>query len=288
MVEDHRRAVEDELVLAADEIDIGERAGGVGRPRREHALPLGEHTGSVRRGVHRHDQLGSALARPADRAGRAPGVLADGDADPDAGDEEQAGRVLCPGRSSAARRTRRSSAAAACGRSRAPVRRRRPRRRCTGRRPPRRSRRPRHSAAVAAATFSRAAEVAGDEAGLDQQILGRIAGQRRARGTRPGRLPPPRPAPSAARTRSALPLEVADDDVELAQGDPQCAHVESLPGARPATATVRSVQSAGAGGTSRSRLTGSLPPEDSLDRCQRPSCSTSSPVRLRHPRRCGW
>jgi len=65
VVEDHGGAVEDKLVLASNEVDIGERAGCVRSARGEHPLPLGEDAGAVRRRVQRHDKLcAPAPSRP--------------------------------------------------------------------------------------------------------------------------------------------------------------------------------------------------------------------------------
>ena len=91
-------AVEDQLVLAADLVDVDDRAAGVGGPgRRASARARRDLAGVVRRGVDVDDQLG-ARRRPARRSGRrAPGVLADADADPHAADHEQLER-LGPGR----------------------------------------------------------------------------------------------------------------------------------------------------------------------------------------------
>ena len=89
VVEDHGGAVEDELVLAADEVDVREGARCVGGTRGEHALALGEDAGPVRRRVDRHDELGAPVPQTTDRPERAPCVLTDRDADADAPDREE-------------------------------------------------------------------------------------------------------------------------------------------------------------------------------------------------------
>ena len=88
-VEDDRGAVEDQLVLAADLVHVDQRAGGVGCPRGEHPLALGQPVGVVRRGVDVHHELGAAGGLGRDGPGGAPGVLADRHADPDATDCRQ-------------------------------------------------------------------------------------------------------------------------------------------------------------------------------------------------------
>ena len=90
-VEHHGGPVEDQLVLAADLVHVDEGAGRIGGPGGEHALARRQPVGEVRRGVHVHDQLGTAEALEGDRAVRAPGVLADADADPHAPDHVELG-----------------------------------------------------------------------------------------------------------------------------------------------------------------------------------------------------
>ncbi len=93
-VEDHGGAVEDELVLAADEVDIAQRRGGVRRPRGEHALALGQDAGAIRGRVQGHDELRAPFPEPADGPRRAPGVLAYGHSDAHTGDQEELVRAL--------------------------------------------------------------------------------------------------------------------------------------------------------------------------------------------------
>ena len=151
---------------------------------------------------------------------------------------------MCPGRSSAARRRRRSSGAAACGRSP-----------CTS---------PAGAdggGVVEVAVLLDEAddggtalrrrrdllegeEVARDEARLEQEVLRRIARedelgehrQVRARRLGLGQL---------SDDLLGIALEVADGDVQLAQGDAQAAHVQEPTGGMPATATVGLKRSAG-------------------------------------------
>ena len=80
-VKDHRGAVEDELVLASHRVHVDQRAGSVGRPRRQHPLALRQALGIVRRGVDVDHQLGPGRRLGTDRAGRVPGILANRDTD---------------------------------------------------------------------------------------------------------------------------------------------------------------------------------------------------------------
>ena len=77
LVEQHRRAVEDELVLPADEVHVEHRHRRVGGARREHRLALVDAAGVVGRRVDVDDQLGAAGGLRDDRTVRAPGVFAD-------------------------------------------------------------------------------------------------------------------------------------------------------------------------------------------------------------------
>ena len=128
-------------------------------------------------------------------------------------------QIAARARSSGPRRRRRSSAGSACGRPPSPRRRRatahalkRSRSKC-GRRRARRSRAPR--------ARSRASESArrAEEAGAQQQILGRVAGD--------GELGEedevaPRPAPRRSGGHQlAVAVEVADDRVDLREREPQ-------------------------------------------------------------------
>ena len=80
-IEDHRGAVEDELVLASHCVHVDQGARSIGRPRRQHPLALRQALGVVRRGVDVDDQLGPGRGLGAHRARRVPGILADRDAD---------------------------------------------------------------------------------------------------------------------------------------------------------------------------------------------------------------
>ena len=92
-VEHERRAVEDELVLAADLVHVHERAGRIGGAGGEHALALAETVGVVRRRVDVEHELGAARGLLGDRAVRDPRVFADRDAHLHAGDLEEHERV---------------------------------------------------------------------------------------------------------------------------------------------------------------------------------------------------
>ena len=92
-VEDERPAVEHQLVLPADEIRVDDRHRRVGGPRREHRLAFGEPARVVRRAVEVDDHLCATGGLREDRPGRAPRVLADRDADPDAGDDVERARI---------------------------------------------------------------------------------------------------------------------------------------------------------------------------------------------------
>ena len=95
-VEDHRIAVEDELVLAADGVDPGHEGVGIGGPGGDHLgsqQPLG---GVVGRAVDVDQDLGACLGLERDRPRRVPGVLADADADPDAAKLEDRAAVAAP------------------------------------------------------------------------------------------------------------------------------------------------------------------------------------------------
>jgi hypothetical protein len=95
-VEDEGRAVEDEFVLAADEVDVAERHHVVRGARSEHPAAELVDAQSVRRSVDVDDQLGSRPRLPLGRARRIPDVLADADADARAGDHEDGGFVAAP------------------------------------------------------------------------------------------------------------------------------------------------------------------------------------------------
>ena len=89
VVEDHGGAVEDQLVLSADKVDVSERARCIGGPCSEHAFPLGEDAGTVRGRVDRYDELGAPLAKAAHRPHGAPCVLADSHTYADAADHKE-------------------------------------------------------------------------------------------------------------------------------------------------------------------------------------------------------
>ncbi len=144
-VEDHRRAVEDQLVLAADLVDVDQGARGVGRPGGQHALTLGQPVGVVRRRVDVDHQLGAPRRLRGDGAGGAEGVLADRHADAHPGHLDQRRRAGAGGEVALLVEHRVVGQVAACGRSPAPGRRRTRRPRCTGPARRRRSPRPRRT-----------------------------------------------------------------------------------------------------------------------------------------------
>ena len=90
-VEDERSAIEDQLVLAADAIDVDQPAAGVGRPGGQHLLPLADAVEVVGRGVDVDDQFGAGGGLGGDGTLRVPRVLADRYADADPADAEQLG-----------------------------------------------------------------------------------------------------------------------------------------------------------------------------------------------------
>ena len=67
LVEQHRRAVEDQFVLPADEVDVEDRHRRVGRARREHRVALVDAARVVRRGVDVDDELGASRGLRGDR-----------------------------------------------------------------------------------------------------------------------------------------------------------------------------------------------------------------------------
>ena len=137
---DQALAVEDQLVLAADQVAEGELGAVGARALGEHLLPLAALAAVVGGAGGVGDQRRPFLGLGRGRRARRPDVLADRQPDPlPAGLDRSAAR--CPGRSSAARRRPRSWAACSCGRRRA-RRRRRGRRASCGRGGSRRGRRP--------------------------------------------------------------------------------------------------------------------------------------------------
>ena len=132
VVEHDGVAVEDELVLAADEVAEGEVRGVVARPGDEHLLAILGLADVERRGGEVDDQLRAREREVGGRRARLPDVLADRRADEHVAAAEQ-DELPARRRSSGARRRRRSSAGTACGRSRAARRPRARRRRSRGR-----------------------------------------------------------------------------------------------------------------------------------------------------------
>ena len=98
VVEHDRTAVEDQLVLAADLVDVHDRRVRIGRPGRQHPLALGALAGVERRTVDVDADLGAGGRLLGDGTERAPDVLADRDAHLDATDHEQLERIgVVPG-----------------------------------------------------------------------------------------------------------------------------------------------------------------------------------------------
>ncbi len=112
VVDDDRVAVEDQLVLAADEVAEGEEARVVARARDEHLLALAIAPDVERRRRDVHDQLGARERQVGRGRPRLPDVLADRRARP-ACRRARAGRARARTRSTGPRRRRRSSAGSA-------------------------------------------------------------------------------------------------------------------------------------------------------------------------------
>ena len=89
LVEQHRCAVEHQLVLPTDEVHVQHRDRRVRGARRQHRLALAQPARVVRGRVDVHDELGPGRGLRDDRAGRAPRVLADRDRDAHAADDEE-------------------------------------------------------------------------------------------------------------------------------------------------------------------------------------------------------
>ncbi len=94
--DDHRVAVEDQLVLPADHVEVGQRAPGLGGPAAHQLEPGVVLLPLVGRAVDDEQELGAGVAGLGDRSALLPEVLADGDghvdpAHPDHG-ERLAGR----------------------------------------------------------------------------------------------------------------------------------------------------------------------------------------------------
>ena len=80
--DDQAGPVEDQLVLAADLVDVGDRAAGLGRPGSQHVQALGPPAPGVGRGVQVDDQGRPAPALGGHRPVGEPHVLADADTRP--------------------------------------------------------------------------------------------------------------------------------------------------------------------------------------------------------------
>ncbi len=229
--EGHRPAVEDQLVLPADLVDVDQRGAGIGGPGGEHALPPGQLPLGEGRRVDVDDHLGAAVGLVGDGARRVPRVLADRHPDRHAPAPSTGPRARRPGRSSAARRTPRSWAARTSGR-------------CPSTSPP--------AQMAAALCRSRAwstkpddrdavggrggdpverLDVGGDEARLQEEVLRRVAGDRQLR---EGGDVGPGLAGGAVRGEDPLDVavEVADARVDLAGGDAEAGHGLTVPAHR--------------------------------------------------------
>ena len=90
---DQRVAVEDQLVLAADLIHVGNGAPRLGHPAPQHGQSLGAPSAVVRRRVQVHHHVCSPPSFVRHRPVVEPHVLADGDAHPGAPDPEECGRL---------------------------------------------------------------------------------------------------------------------------------------------------------------------------------------------------
>ncbi len=90
-VDDHRGAVEHQLVLTAHLVHVDQRARGVGGAGGQHPHPLRQAAGVVRRRVDVDDELGTSRRLLGDRATRTPCVLADAHPHAHTTDHEQLG-----------------------------------------------------------------------------------------------------------------------------------------------------------------------------------------------------
>jgi hypothetical protein len=97
VVDDERGAVEDQLVLPADLVHVGDVAVRVLGARRDHALALDLSALEVRRAVRDGDELGTSRGLGRDGSVGTPHVLAHRDPDLDARDLEQLQRVVAGG-----------------------------------------------------------------------------------------------------------------------------------------------------------------------------------------------
>src|SRR5258708_39751719 len=87
--EDNAVAIENKLVLAADEVDVSDEGSVVRGSSRDHFFAGPALAGVIRRTVDVDQQLGAVVRLPCHRAGRIPAVLADRHADLDAGELEE-------------------------------------------------------------------------------------------------------------------------------------------------------------------------------------------------------
>ena len=92
---DDRVAVEDQVVLAADHVDVGERAAGLGRPAGDELAAHVVLVALVGRAVDDEQELGAGAAGQRHGAAVLPDVLADDDGDVDPADAHD-GEVARP------------------------------------------------------------------------------------------------------------------------------------------------------------------------------------------------
>ena len=231
LVEHERCAVEDELVLAADEVRVDDGDRSVGRPGRQHGFAFGEALRVIRRRVEVDDQLCATGGLDENRAGRAPGVFTDRDADLHSGHIEQRQRLVghdevtlfvehCVVRQYLF--AVHAHDAPVCAHCRCVVQ------VAAGLRE---SDHRRRTAGASRELFQRLRGL-GNERRAQQQVFGRVPGHRELREDdeiAPGglgfvvRLEHP----------GGIPLEVADDDVQLGGGDPQTRHDPRIRGRSP-------------------------------------------------------
>ncbi len=83
--ENHAIAIEDELVLAADQVRVSDECPVIGSAARNHLFTRPALAGVIRRTVDVDQQLGALVGLPSHRAGWVPAVLADRHTDFDAG-----------------------------------------------------------------------------------------------------------------------------------------------------------------------------------------------------------
>ena len=86
--------IEDQLVLTAHLVHVGDGTTGLGHPARQHGEALGPPAPVVRRRVEVYDDVGAPTPRPGDWTVVEPDVLTDGDAHPSPRHTEERGRLV--------------------------------------------------------------------------------------------------------------------------------------------------------------------------------------------------